>query len=96
MSQTPRPAPMFMCRRRAHVYVCDDERTFAPGSTSQTVVGRPTVPGAEVHVLVEEQMRDVKKLTFKKRRRKNSRRLKGHRAQLTGLRILDVVGIDEE
>ena len=49
------------------------------GSTTRTVVGRPFVPAAEVLVVVEEQVRDAKVIIFKKRRRKNSRRLTGHR-----------------
>ena len=36
-----------------------------------------------------------KKIIFKKKRRKNYRRSKGFRAQLTGLRVLEVRGIDE-
>ena len=50
---------------------------------------------AEVVALVEEQVRDGKKIIFKKKRRKNHRRSKGFRAQLTGLRVLEVRGIDE-
>ena len=43
----------------------------------------------------QEQFLDGKVLIFHKRRRKNSRRLKGHRQPLTTLRILEVTGIQE-
>jgi ribosomal protein L21 len=64
------------------------------GSRSCTVIGRPSVPNAEVHAVVEEHVRDAKKLAFKKKRRKGYQRLKGHRQQLTGLRISRVTGLD--
>ena len=70
-------------------------RVLMLGNKTTTVIGRPTVPGAEVVALVEEQVRDGKKIIFKKKRRKNHRRSKGFRAQLTGLRVLEVRGIDE-
>ena len=64
------------------------------GSRSCTVIGRPSVPNAEVHAVIEEHVRDAKKLAFKKKRRKGYQRLKGHRQQLTGLRISRVTGLD--
>lgn len=70
-------------------------RVLMLGNKTRTVIGRPTVPGAEVVALVEEHVRDGKKLIFKKKRRKNHRRMRGYRAQLTGLRVLEVRGIDE-
>lgn len=70
-------------------------RVLMLGNKTRTVIGRPTVPGAEVVALVEEHVRDGKKIIFKKKRRKNYRRMKGYRAQLTGLRVLEVRGIDE-
>jgi large subunit ribosomal protein L21 len=71
-------------------------RVLMLGNKGSTVIGRPTVPGAEVVALVEEQVRDGKKTIFKMKRRKNHRRRNGFRAQLTGLRILEVRGIEEE
>lgn len=65
-------------------------RVLLLGSVSRTVMGRPYVPGASVTAVVEEQLRDAKAIIFKKRRRKNSRRLTGHRQQLTALRIMDI------
>jgi large subunit ribosomal protein L21 len=70
-------------------------RVLMLGSKTRTVIGRPTVPGAEILALVEEHVRDGKKFIFKKKRRKNYRRMNGYRAQLTGLRVLEVRGIEE-
>jgi large subunit ribosomal protein L21 len=72
------------------------KRVLLLGSTAETVIGRPYVPGAEVVASVEEHFLDGKVLIFHKRRRKNSRRLNGHRQPLTRLRILSVHGIEEE
>ena len=60
------------------------------GSSHQTLVGMPYVTGAEVDVMVEEVTQDEKVVVFKKRRRKNYKRKKGHRRNLTLLRILDI------
>lgn len=65
----------------------------AAGSATETLVGRPYISGASVTAVIEEQVQDAKIITFKKRRRKNSRRTKGHRQLLTGLRITGVNGI---
>ncbi|KAJ7980564.1 50S ribosomal protein L21, related protein [Quillaja saponaria] len=65
------------------------------GSSSQTIVGRPMVPDASVHAVVEEHALDAKVIIFKKKRRKNYRRTKGHRQELTKLRITDIQGIEK-
>ncbi|KAK0578834.1 hypothetical protein LWI29_016955 [Acer saccharum] len=65
------------------------------GSASQTIVGRPIVPEAAVHAVVEEHALDAKVIIFKKKRRKNYRRTKGHRQELTKLRITDIQGIEK-
>ncbi|KHN07258.1 50S ribosomal protein L21, mitochondrial [Glycine soja] len=65
------------------------------GSASQTIVGRPIVPDAAVHAVVEEHALDAKVIIFKKKRRKNYRRTKGHRQELTKLRITDIQGIEK-
>lgn len=51
------------------------------------VVGAPTVKGATVTGEVVEQTRGPKVIAFKKRRRKNSRRKRGHRQDLTVVKI---------
>ncbi|WJX85301.1 hypothetical protein P8452_67777 [Trifolium repens] len=65
------------------------------GSTSQTIIGRPIVPDAAVHAVVEEHALDAKVIIFKKKRRKNYRRSKGHRQELTKLRITDIEGVEK-
>lgn len=53
-------------------------------------VGTPVVDGAAVRALVLEQMKGPKVVIFKKKRRKNHRRKRGHRQRLTVLRIQDI------
>ncbi|KAJ0247456.1 50S ribosomal protein L21 [Hirschfeldia incana] len=65
------------------------------GSASQTIIGRPILPDATVHAVVEEHALDEKVLIFKKKRRKNYRRTTGHRQELTKLRITDIQGIEK-
>lgn len=57
------------------------------GEGSNVTVGTPVVSGASVTATVLEQIRDEKVIVFKKRRRQNSRRKKGHRQYLTVLKI---------
>jgi large subunit ribosomal protein L21 len=54
-------------------------------------VGAPTVGGATVAAEVLEQGRGPKVIAFKKRRRKNSRRKRGHRQEFTMLRITEIL-----
>nr|XP_043625065.1 50S ribosomal protein L21, mitochondrial [Erigeron canadensis] len=65
------------------------------GSKTQTMIGRPILPEAAVHAVVEEHALDAKVIIFKKKRRKNYRRKKGHRQELTKLRITDIQGIEK-
>lgn len=67
-------------------------RVLAAGSASKSRIGRPVLEGASVTAAVEELFLDAKQLHFVKRRRKASRRLKGHRQPLTALRVLEVEG----
>lgn len=62
------------------------------GADGATVIGSPTVAGATVTGEVVDQIRTRKVLAFKKRRRKNSRRIRGHRQGLTVVRITSVSG----
>jgi large subunit ribosomal protein L21 len=50
-------------------------------------IGSPLVAGAVVAAEIVEQTRGKKVIAFKKRRRQNSRRKRGHRQDLTVLRI---------
>jgi len=53
-------------------------------------IGTPIVKGAEVTAEVLEQGKGDKVLIFKKKRRKNYRRTRGHRQHQTVLRISDI------
>jgi len=53
--------------------------------------GSPTVAGALVAAEVIEQRRADKITVFKKKRRTNYRRKKGHRQELTALRITEIL-----
>ncbi len=57
-------------------------------------VGAPLVAGATVTAEIVEQARGPKVYAFKKRRRKNSKRKRGHKQDLTIVRIVDIVGAD--
>jgi large subunit ribosomal protein L21 len=60
------------------------------GGDGEPKVGAPLVSGARVEARVLEQMRSDKVIVFKKKRRKNYRRKKGHRQHLTVLRVTDI------
>jgi large subunit ribosomal protein L21 len=62
------------------------------GNGAEAKVGTPAVPGAKVVAEVVEQGRAAKVIAFKKRRRKNSRRKRGHRQHQTVVRIKEIVG----
>src|SRR5262249_61919655 len=54
-------------------------------------LGNPTVGGASVAGEVVDQGRGDKIIAFKKRRRKNSRRKRGHRQEFTVVRITEIL-----
>jgi large subunit ribosomal protein L21 len=62
------------------------------GDGVEAKVGAPAVAGARVVAEVVEQGRAPKVIAFKKRRRKNSRRKRGHRQHQTVVRIKEIVG----
>jgi large subunit ribosomal protein L21 len=55
-------------------------------------LGLPMVSGAKVMAEVVEHGRGPKLIAFKKRRRKNSRRKRGHRQDQTTVRIKEIIG----
>ena len=61
------------------------------GDGDKTTVGAPMMADAKVVAEVVEQTRDAKALIFKKKRRKHHRRLRGHRQEITVLRITDIL-----
>ena len=62
------------------------------GGEGAPKIGTPFLSGAKVTAEVVEQGRADKVIAFKKRRRKNSRRKRGHRQELTTVKIRDIVG----
>jgi large subunit ribosomal protein L21 len=60
------------------------------GEGSGLTLGQPLVAGAQVTATVLDQAQADKVLIFKKNRRHNYRRKRGHRQQITVLRILDI------
>ena len=60
------------------------------GNGSDVTVGSPMVAGAKVSAEILEQGRGDKIIVFKKKRRQNYRRKKGHRQDLTVLRITGI------
>ena len=61
------------------------------GNGESVTIGAPFVAGAMVTAEVVEQGRSKKTLSFKKRRRQNSKRIKGHRQHLTTIRIGEIL-----
>lgn len=55
------------------------------------VLGLPTVAGASVAVEVLDHKRGPKVIAFKKRRRKNSRRKRGYRDEITVVRVSEIL-----
>ena len=55
------------------------------------VLGTPTVAGATVAAEVLQHKRGPKVIAFKKRRRKNSRRKRGYRDEITVLRVTEIL-----
>ncbi len=60
------------------------------GDGDAVTVGRPRVEGARVSATVLEQIKDGKVVVFKKKRRKDYRRTRGHRQALTVLRVTEI------
>jgi large subunit ribosomal protein L21 len=60
------------------------------------VLGMPTVAGATVAAEVLQHKRGPKVISFKKRRRKNSKRKRGYRDEITVLRITEILTNDNK
>jgi large subunit ribosomal protein L21 len=61
------------------------------GGENGITIGAPFVEGASVTAEIVDQMRTRKILVFKKRRRQNSKRSRGHRQSLTIVRINEIL-----
>jgi len=67
------------------------EEVLMLGGAGDPKIGTPAVAGAKVVAEVIAQGRAKKVIAFKKRRRKNSRRKRGHRQYQTTVRITEIV-----
>ena len=61
------------------------------GEGENATIGAPFVEGAMVVAEVIEHGRARKVIAFKKRRRQNSKRMRGHRQHQTDIRIIDIL-----
>ena len=61
------------------------------GGDDEATIGSPTVAGASAVGEIVAQKRTAKILVFKKRRRQNSKRSRGHRQQQTLVRITEIL-----
>lgn len=61
------------------------------GGEAGAEIGAPRVAGAMVTAEILDQYRDGKVISFKKRRRQNSKRIRGHRQLLTRLKISEIL-----
>jgi large subunit ribosomal protein L21 len=65
--------------------------TFGEVLMAGSKVGAPTLQGASVMAEIVAQTRTAKVVAFKKKRRKNTHRKRGHRQHLTRVKITDIV-----
>ncbi len=66
------------------------DRVLLIEDEGKVLVGTPTIAGAAVRAAVVSNFKGAKVLIFKKKRRKQYRRTKGHRQQLAKVQILKI------
>lgn len=69
------------------------DQVLMMGDDKTSKVGMPILASTSVIAEILEQKKDDKIIVFKKNRRKNYRRTKGHRQELTVLRITSIGGV---
>lgn len=62
------------------------------GGNGEAKIGTPTLAEAKVTAEIMEQGKAKKVIVFKKKRRKSYSRKRGHRQQLTTLKIVEIQG----
>ena len=65
-------------------------QVLAMGEGAEIKVGTPVIEGAKVEAEIIDQFRGPKLIAFKMKRRKGYRKRKGHRQELTKVRILSI------
>ncbi len=68
------------------------EEVLSTGDGESIQIGTPTIDGISVHGTIVEQKRSRKILVFRRKRRKNFRRLNGHRQYQTVVEITAIGG----
>ena len=68
------------------------DRVLMLGEGDAPAFGSPVIEGASVAGEIVKHIRTSKVIAFKKRRRKNSKRKRGHRQDLTVVRITGISG----
>jgi large subunit ribosomal protein L21 len=71
--------------------IIEFSQVLAVGDGDQATIGAPLVAGATVTAEVVKQGRHATVIAFKKRRRQNSRRTRGHRQHETTVRIDEIL-----
>ncbi|MGC6484830.1 MAG: 50S ribosomal protein L21 [Candidatus Puniceispirillales bacterium] len=66
------------------------DQVLMMGDGEKVTVGAPTVAGAAVGATVVRHTRGPKIMVFRRKRRKNFRRIQGHRQDLTMIQITDI------
>jgi large subunit ribosomal protein L21 len=66
------------------------DKVLLVSDANNVEIGRPYLKSAKVSALVLKDIKDEKKITYKYRRRKAHHFKKGHRQQLTQLRITNI------
>lgn len=89
----------FLYTQRLKGAAVDDKiilnKVLLVGTKTSTYIGKPVVPNAAVHAVVEEQGLDPKVVVFKYKKKKNYRRNIGHRQPNTRIRILGITGYQD-
>ena len=70
------------------IFIFDEVLLVEDGE--KTLIGTPFVDKAKVHAVVLENLKNDKVLAFKKKRRKQYKKMRGHRQELSRVRIEDI------
>ncbi|CAN6459160.1 unnamed protein product [Victoria cruziana] len=86
----------FLCVQRLKGANVNDKiilnKVLLVSTKSNTYIGKPVVPNASVHAVVEEHGLNHKVMVFKYKKKKNYRRNIGHRQPNTRIRITGITG----
>ncbi len=77
--------------QEGEIYQFADVLMLGNEGDSEVEIGNPLIAGASVAAEILEQGRGKKIIVFKKKRRQNYRRKRGHRQDLTTIRIVEIL-----